>query len=369
MRRHAAARRTTRAPQVVALVLVGLVTFGATAVATQYVRLDGALQGTEDFTALVGPPVVAPTPADPEDPGAGRARTVLVMATDDRSGENEALGGYVAGARSDTTLLVHVSADRSRVDVVSIARDTRADIPACNLTTTPGEKLTQPVTTKFNAAFERGASAATGDRTTDLLLAASCTIYTLQEMTGVQVDDFVVVDFAGFRDMVDAVGGIDLTVPEAVRPYKHNTLALDAGPHHMDGQLALEYARVRYGVGDNSDTQRQPRQQSVVAAVAEKVMSPAVLGDPISLSRFLQASTASLTLSPGLDSIKEITGLGWSLRSVDRAAITFAMVPAGAGDDGTVVWTPEADLLWEAIRTDQPITEISTATPFAQARG
>lgn len=61
-------------------------TFGATAVATQYVRLDGALQGTEEFRGLVGPPVADPTPVDPQDPGAGRDRDVLVMAIDDRSG-------------------------------------------------------------------------------------------------------------------------------------------------------------------------------------------------------------------------------------------------------------------------------------------
>lgn len=356
-------------PRGVALGVVGVVTFGAAAGAAQYVRLDGSLQGTEEFRGLVGPPVADPTPADPEDPGAGRDRDVLVMAIDDRSGENAELGGYVDGARSDTTMLVHVSADRSRVDVVSIARDTRATVPACNLTTTPGERLSAPVTAKFNAAFAMGASADTGDPATDLLLAAACTIYTVQEMTGVQVDDFVVVDFVGFRDMVDAVDGIDVSVPEAVVPHRYNTLALDAGVHHMDGWLALEYARVRYGVGDNSDTQRQPRQQSVVAALAEKVMSPRVLGDPVALSRFLGASTASLTLSPGLDSIREITGLGWSMRALDADAITFATVPGAAADDGYVAWTPEADDLWEAVRTDQPITGISTATPYAQARG
>lgn len=348
---------------------MGAATFGVTAVAAEYVRLDGTLQGTEEFRELVGPPVVGPAPADPEDPGAGRDRNVLVMAIDDRSGENAELGGYVEGARSDTTMLVHVAADRSRVDVISIARDTRATIPACNLTTTPGERLTEPTTAKLNAAFATGASAATGDQTTDLLLAAACTIYTVQEMTGVRVDDFVVVDFVGFRDMVDAVGGIDVTVPEAVVPYRDNTLALGAGQHHMDGWLALEYARVRYGVGDNSDTQRQPRQQAVVAALADEVASPRVLGDPLALSRFLEASTASLTLSPGLDSITEITGLGWSLRALDPQAITFVTVPAGASDDGYVVWTPEADTLWEAIRTDRPVTEISTATPYARARG
>src|SRR5665647_2972681 len=188
--------------------------------------------------------------------------------------------------RSDTTMLAHISADRTHIEVVSIPRDTLVDIPACTL---PDGTTTEPqYDAMFNSAFQLGAAGG------DIGSATACTMLTVEELTGAYVDDFVVVDFAGFINVVDALGGVAMYVPEDIDDHLSG-LQLEQGCHLLDGTEALGFARVRKTVGDGSDISRIGRQQDLVMAVVNEALTTSLLTNPARLYQFLDSTTRTLT--------------------------------------------------------------------------
>lgn len=345
--------------------LVAVLAFSGSAAGFAFARLRGSVHDVGDLGALIGGASPGATPRTEPDRWAGRALNFLAIGSDDRNGVNGDIGGTVGGMRSDTTMLVHVSADRSRVEVVSIPRDSEVLIPACHLDRDPQGKMSTETKDKFNAAFSVGGASG------DAGLAGLCTAATIAANTGIDVGaDFAIVDFAGFEGMVDAIGGVRLCVPEAIRDTHHNTnLDLSAGWHDLTGAQALDYVRARYVTGsDNSDTQRIPRQQKFIGALVRKVTSSDVLTSPRSVAGFLEQGASSLTLSGDLTSLSNLGGLAWSLRSIDPSQVVFVTVPTAPkpGSKGRVLWTDEADLLWARIAADEPVVAAETppsATP------
>ncbi|MBO1750967.1 LCP family protein [Actinotalea sp. BY-33] len=340
-----------------ALALVGVMSFAGTGAATAYLRLQGNIDSA-DVDDLLGEDRPEAAPADPNDPAQGTALNILVMGTDTRDGIEEMEGDGESGQRSDTTIVVHVSADRQRVELVSIPRDSLVEIPSC--TRSDGSTSYAQSNAMFNSAFVIGSQSG---ETTD---AAACTIRTVEQNTGVRIDEFVVVDMAGFIDMVDALGGVPICLPEPINSPKANNLVLEAGQQTLDGNTALNYARARTGVGlDGSDTGRINRQQRLIAATANSVLSKNLLTDVPELVRFLNAVTRSLTVSEGISSIPDLTGLAFSLRNVPSGNITFMTIPFGAApsDPNRVVWTPEAADVWARIAEDRPLQDEEPAAP------
>ncbi|MFB7889096.1 LCP family protein [Cellulosimicrobium cellulans] len=342
---HARALRTHGAARTVGLVATAVLAFGAVGGASALSNIQGNITSSNIDGLLTD----RPEQPDPTDPNAGKPLNILVMGSDERGGENGHEVEGVEGMRSDTTILVHVSADRSRVEMVSIPRDSRVDVPACN--TTSG-RTTAPANTRFNAAFANGATVGG-----DVDSAAACTITTVESLTDVFVDGFVVVDFAGFQNMVTAIGGVPICIPEAIDSPKAD-LRLDAGMQTLDGAQALGFARARYGVGDGSDLSRIGRQQQLLAATVNQVLSKNVLSDLGQIYGFVDAGTKSLTMSDNLSSIPSLAGLAFSLKGATSGNITFMTVPNAPDPqdpDAKVVWTSEADELWAKVRADEPI--------------
>ncbi len=272
--------------------MTAVLAFGAAGAATALTRFQGNIESA-DVTELLGEnrptPTVTESP-DPDDPKAGQALNILLIGSDVRAGENASIGGEVAGMRSDTTIVMHVSADRSRVELVSIPRDTLVDIPSCERSdgTASGEQRGQ-----FNAAFSIGSESG---QVSD---AAACTIRTVEENTGVFINDYVVIDFAGFIRMIDALGGVQMCIPTDMRSPKAG-LDLTAGTQVLDGSTALAFARARTGegVGDGSDTGRLGRQQQLLAATVQAVQSKNLLTDVPELLGFLNAATRRSPRAP-----------------------------------------------------------------------
>lgn len=344
---HARALRTHGAVRTVGLVATAVLAFGVVGGAAAVSSIVGNISGSSALDLVEDRP--APSTSDPDDPNAGKPLNILVMGSDERGGENGHEVEGVEGMRSDTTILVHVSADRSRVEMVSIPRDSRVDVPACN--TTSG-RTTAPANTRFNAAFANGATVGG-----DVDSAAACTITTVESLTDVFVDGFVVVDFAGFQHMVTAIGGVPICIPEAIDSPKAD-LKLEAGMQTLDGAQALGFARARYGVGDGSDLSRIGRQQQLLAATVNQVLSKNVLSDLGQVYGFVDAGTKSLTMSDNLSSIPSLAGLAFSLKGATSGNITFMTVPNAPDPqdpDAKVVWTSEADELWAKVRADEPI--------------
>lgn len=262
---------------------------------------------------------------------------ILVMGSDARAGQGSGFGQvskYGDSARSDTTLLVHLYKGHRQALAISIPRDSLVTIPSC---TREDGSTTSPWTTKFNAAFS--------------LAGPACTITTVEKLTGLFIDHFVVVDFKGFQAMVDAVGGVSMCLTEPVTDSKSH-LDLPAGTSLLDGKTALAFVRTRYSMGDGSDTARIRRQQGFLSALTRTIKSAGVLLNPVKLYKLLDATTSSLTMDPEFASLKELQAVALSLKNLSAKDLRFVTAPSQSDGTGNVIWTSKADELWAALKND-----------------
>ena len=349
--RHARTRRTHHVMSVASLVIAGTFAFIATGAGAVYYKLQHNIESVDVTDLLSGVEGLPNAPVeDPEDPKAGRPVNILLMGSDDRTGENATIGGEAPGMRSDTTIVMHISADRTRVELVSIPRDSLVDIPSCTMT--DGSTTKAQSNAMFNSAFALG-----WDHGGDIASAAACSMLTVMSLTDVYLDGFVVVDFAGFQSMIDAIGGVPMCLPEPIVAPQAN-LNLQAGQQTLNGEQALGLARARKGTGLNgSDLTRITRQQELLGATAQTLLAKNLLTDAPGLLKFLNAATSSLKASPEFASLQNLTGLALSLRNVDASSITFLTIPVAdaPSDKYRVVWTSAADAIWENMAADRPI--------------
>ncbi|WP_152191539.1 LCP family protein [Georgenia satyanarayanai] len=354
--RHAAShRRPSRWARGAGLAALSVALFGTSTFAIAYNDIQTNID-RHDIDDLLGdrPTQAGQEEPAPLDPSAGKPINILVLGSDTRAGDvNDEYGTTPeAGQRSDTTMIAHISADRERVEIVSIPRDSLVTIPACRMA--DGSWTEPQYETMFNRAFSTGADGG------DLGTAAACTIGAVEELTDVYIDDFVVVDFAGFINVIDALGGVPMCIPEAISDPKAK-LDLEAGEQVLDGRDALGFARARYTLGDGSDIARIGRQQELVGAIAREALSKNLLTDLPKLYRFLDAATSTLTTGTELGSIPTMAGLAYSLRGINLENIVFETMPfEWAGN--RVRPAAEAEELWEALRTDEPIEGALNAT-------
>ena len=347
-RRHPWIRRGLFA--VAALTVVALV-LGIAA----YVKLNGNIQRV-DITKALG--------ARPKQDATTDAQTnlkplnIMVIGSDTRAGDNANPNGSdrnVTGARSDTNLVVHLSADRKSAIVVSIPRDSMTRAPRnCN---NPQDKVSDGPIRQWNANFTLGGPA--------------CTIRTFEGLTNIYIDHFVVIDFHGFSKMVDALGGVTVCTPVPINDgYSH--LKLPAGRSRLDGTQALGYVRARYTLGDGSDLGRIDRQQAFMSSVVQEATKSSLLLRPDKLFRFLDAATQSMTTDTGLD-VGQMKDIAQSLARIGTDQIRFVKLPTEPypADPNRLQWTSAADQLWTAMREDKPLpgtrapsgTTTATASP------
>jgi LCP family protein required for cell wall assembly len=202
----------------------------------------------------------------------------------------------------------------------------------------------------FNSAFSEGGPA--------------CTIKTVESLTDIRIDHYVVVDFTGFKDMVDALGGVKVCVPYDVHdPQSH--LDLTKGIHNVKGQQALAYVRTRHGIGNGSDLERIDRQQAFLSSMVSKVRSKGLLFQPVRLYNFLAAATKSLTTDPELGDLKAMAGLARDVKGLPTEDVTFVTVPNEPypPDHNRVQWKDSASALWSALRFDRPLPGQEPKTP------
>ncbi len=355
--RHARRLRGSRALRTVSLALTVVLLFAVSAFASLGQRLNSNLD-TIDVGSLLGDP--SPTDGasaspDPADPNAGNAINILVLGTDMRNGENAAIGGADNTMASDTAIVVHISASRDRVELVSIPRDSLVDIPSC---LARNGKTTKPQTrAMFNSAFAIGWQAGG-----DMASAAACTGRTVQNNTGLTIDHFVVVDFSGFQSMVNAIDGVNICIPRELHD-DYTGLNLAAGQQTLNGVQALQFARARHGnVGNGGDLDRIGNQQRLIAAIVNQVLSADVLANPAKITSFLSAATNSLTVDKGLNLVT-LTGIAYSLHSVRANDITFMTIPVQAAPDNPnrLVWAPGAKAVWANMVADRPIVGSDTS--------
>ncbi|WP_416954365.1 LCP family protein [Nocardioides sp. T5] len=274
--------------------------------------------------------------------GNGEPLNILVMGSDSRDCEGCDIDAE-GGGGSDTTILVHLSADRSRAYAVSIPRDSIIDRPECN----DGDSAAA-TDVMWNAAYTEGGPV--------------CTLDQLETTTGIYVDHFVVVDFASFGDMVDAVGGVPVCVPEDIVDREHQIFVPKGNPSVLSGDQALDYVRARY-VGEQlqqNDISRIRRQQEFIGALVREVQSAGTLTRLDKVVKFLDAATKSLTTDEEFASVTRLGKVAMQLQGIGLDKVQFVTLPTeyyprDSEFWGKVYWTPEAEKIWELINEDKAI--------------
>ncbi|MEU7054698.1 LCP family protein [Streptomyces sp. NPDC046197] len=284
-------------------------------------------------------------------PGSSKGENVLVIGSDARTDGNNALGGGSKDdiGRSDTAFVLHIYADHKHATAVSIPRDTLVTIPSCRL---PDGSWTKPQpNTMFNSAFSVG-NTEKGN--------PACTQNTVEQLTGLRVDHTVVVDFKGFAALTDVVGGVQVCLPNDVYekdldPHRatRGSLLFQKGEQTVSGRRALDYVRIRHGIGDGSDIGRIKRQQAFVAGLIKKIKSDGLT--PTKLLPLADAATKSMTVDPGLGTANKLISFAMSLQDIDLHNTKFVTIPWRYQGERVAVVEPDAGQLWAALKDDRTI--------------
>ncbi|MDS1269726.1 LCP family protein [Lipingzhangella sp. LS1_29] len=266
---------------------------------------------------------------------------VLIIGSDERTGENSEYGD-AEGERPDTLIIAHVTPEQETATLVNIPRDSVVELQAC-------------------AASDDRPGMDAGRNMIGLALTLGgppCLWNNVEQLTGLHIDHYIHMDFHGFSDMVDALGGVEMCIPEPISDEKAH-LELDAGQQVLDGEEALGFVRARYALGDGSDTSRIERQQQFMGAMAEQASSSEVIANPGNLYDFLSAVTQSITTDDEF-SPDTMADLAIGMREVDMSDIEFVTVPHGEAPDNPnrIIWRePDAQELFDSVRQDSPLTD------------
>lgn len=315
------------------------------AVATGYVayqHYNGNIARVPVFTTTpnVARPPVART----------KAENFLLVGSDTRAGftpeELKASGTtFDPGARSDTVILAHIPAGSAKAVLVSFPRDSWVQIPAW---TDPQRKVHPAHMGKLNSAFAVGELKGGNPQ----LLTS-----TIETLTGIRIDHYVGINFVGFQNMVNALGGVDVCLRHDARDH-YSGINLSAGTHHISGAVALAFVRQRHNLA-GSDLGRIQRQQYFIGAVTRKVLSAGTLLNPFKLGAFLDRATKSITADQGL-SFNGLKTLALRLRRLDSKNVQFVTVPftddnARRGAQSVVLLDqPKMAALFRALRGERP---------------
>lgn len=278
---------------------------------------------------------------------------LLVVGTDSCEGQDLALFPRCAnndspGERNDVTMLVHITDNPRRVTVVSFPRDMLVHVPACQ--DADGKHYPASNATMLNASYFRGGLA--------------CTAQTIEELTGEAIEFAAAIRWTGVINMSDAIGGVDVCVAGDISD-GNTGLSLTAGHHTLQGAQALQFLRIRHGIGDGSDLGRISNQQQFMSSMVRKLQSESVLADPTVLFRLAttamnQVTSRQLVLSQSLTSPTLMVQIAMALKDVAYEDIVFVQYPTyyrpGIGRSDVMPVTAAAEALMQALRDNQAIT-------------
>jgi LCP family protein required for cell wall assembly len=253
---------------------------------------------------------------------------ILVAGVDQRSGltpqqQHKLHVGHDVSTNSDTLMLVHVPADHSYLEVVSLPRDSWVNIPGHGMS-------------KINAAFGLGGP--------------KLMVQTVAAATGLTINDYIEVNFLGFVKVIDALGGVNVCLPFAVND-AYSGLNLSAGVHHVDGITALEYARDRHSFA-SSDLARIDDQQQLMATILSKAASTGTLSDPFKLRQVISSVTSAIQVDQGFN----LVSLASQLSGPRPQDVAFTTVPLGNLSYQTP--TGESAVLWDSAAASQLFGQI-----------
>ncbi|PWU43993.1 transcriptional regulator [Micromonospora globispora] len=329
------AGRRRRGRRIALIILLVVVLLGAGAVGAGAFYLRSVESGIERVDAFTEVPEQARPQVVAKD-----ALNIMILGSDSRDPENS------SGSRSDTIILAHLPKDRASAQLISIPRDTWVHVPRSKNGQHGGRDA------KINAAFAWGG--------------VPLMVQTVESFTGVRIDHVAMVDFAGFKEIVDALGGIEIDVETSFT--STHSLNSDSkrtfvqGRQKVDGAAALDYARERYAFADG-DFARIRHQQQVIKAILDKAASGGTLSNPAKLNAFLQATTNAVSVDQSLSILDFATELR-HLRSGNLSFFTCPTKGTGRVGSESVVFAdkPGAEKLFDAVRRDSTSDIASAGT-------
>lgn len=260
----------------------------------------------------------------------------LLVGSDSREGLDESQreqlsAGDASGKRTDSMMLVHVPASGGEPAMISLPRDSLVSVPG------QGRE-------KLNSAYSQGGSQ---------LLAQ-----TVEQNTGVHVDHYAEIGLGGFSGLVDAVGGVNVSLDDPIHD-KDAGINLEAGPQDMDGPTALGFVRARHDV-KGGDLGRAANQRKVLGALVDQTMSPATLLNPFRMFPLSSAASKTFTVNDS-DHVWHLASLATTLGDVSKGEGVTTSAPFGdfAHDDNgqsVIKWDKQdATRMFGAVAQDQPI--------------
>ncbi|MCZ4553191.1 LCP family protein [Gordonia rubripertincta] len=280
--------------------------------------------------------------------------TYLIVGTDTRSGENGKMGAggaelFEGAARSDTVLLVNIPADRSRVVAVSFPRDLQVNRPECVGWNNDAGAYTTDVLppadgVKLNSVYGEGGP--------------KCMVETLTDISGLNINHFIAMDFYGFEKVVDKIGGVEVCSTVPLNDYELGPILTKAGKQTLRGGKALDYVRARNieteGTGDYG---RIKRQQLFMSSLLRASLSSKVLANPATLNGIIDTFIKySFVDQVNTDDLLQ---LAQSMQGLDAGRVTFLTAPtSGTAEDGSGNEIPRDDdirAIFDAIINDEPL--------------
>ncbi len=278
---------------------------------------------------------------------------MLLVGSDTRSGSDPRIFGNETSTLADVIILLHVSADRQNAVALSFPRDLLVPWPACP-SNTGGPGYYAQSLGQINATIANGGP--------------TCTLLTVEKLTGVKIPYLAMINFGGVIEMSNAIGGVRVCIAKDIKdPYTF--LNLKKGWQTLQGMQALQFLRTRHGVGDGSDLGRISNQQVFLTSLIRKVRSKGVLTNPVTLYSLANAAARNMKLSTNLTDLNTLVGIASAVKNTPLEKITFLQVPSHGGlpkpYSGRVMPNYDtANVLFEKLRKDEPIILSKVNTGF-----
>ncbi|AQS69260.1 transcriptional regulator [Streptomyces pactum] len=278
-----------------------------------------------------------------ERPGAGEGTNYLIVGSDSREGmtdeqKKDLHTGSAEGKRTDSMMILHTGDNGSTL--ISLPRDSDVEIPSFVGSESGKTYKGTGRHVKLNAAYAEDGP--------ELL------VRTIEHNTGLRLDHYVEIGFAGFANIVDSVGGVEMDIPQDIKDPKSGA-DFKKGKQTLNGEEALAFVRTRYALA-GSDLDRTKNQQKFLSALANQVATPSTVLNPFKLYPTMGAGLDSLIVDKDMG-LFDLASMFWAMKSVSGGEGTSMNMPVSGSVGGNLKWDDaKVRRLVEQLKNDEKVT-------------
>lgn len=279
-----------------------------------------------------------------ERPEAGEGTNYLIVGSDSRAGlsseqKKNLHTGSADGKRTDSMMILHTGDNGPTL--ISLPRDSNVTIPSFKGSESGKLYKGTGRQVKLNAAYAEDGP--------ELL------VRTVEANTGLRIDHYVEIGFAGFANIVDAVGGVEIDIPKGGMKDTKSGADFEEGKQTLNGEEALAFVRTRYALA-GSDLDRTKNQQKFLSALASQTATPGTVLNPFKLYPTMSAGLDTLIVDKDM-SLFDLAGMFWAMKGVTGGEGTSMNMPISGSRGGNLVWdTAKVKQLVEQLKNDEKVT-------------